>query len=257
MEERLTLQEKIIKEQFNLLREHIGDEVLVEHYEYGKLLSEVFKIQEVYDYMGISFDIMYMAFLGYNCAIKRILTLDGKVLYEAKGLPEPYGYYDKYQLVDIIRKVYGETQAQNEMDMLEKSEKQEAERKRREKEYIVQYQEEVLPQLLMVTKPLIIEELYEDWKSLCNKNSTSTYGIAIIKMTAEIMMAISQGMNINDALREFGKKYHSSGYSDSLVVTTISKYAIFGEEVKREWNSEYGMENVEGVVNPAIIHIKQ
>ena len=256
MEEKLTLQEKIIKTQFDILKEHVGEKVVVEHYENGCFDIDRHIIRDVTDYYGISFNDMYMAFIGYDCAIKRIL-LNGKVLYEAIGLPEPYGYYDDYELIEVIRKVFGPTQADKELKILEESKKKEEERKLKEQEYASKYQKEVLPQILLQTKPLIKEEMYEKWVELCNKNSNSYIGISVIKRTSEVLVYVNNGMSFEEAMNKVSREHGSSGYGDSLVAATICKYAIIGDEFKRYWNGLYGQEDANGVINPSIIHIKR
>ena len=253
MKDKLSLKEKIVQTQFELLKEHIGEEVIVERYEYGRFFVDKLVIKSVHDYDGIVFDKMYLTFLGQSAAIKRI-TIGNIVLYEAKGLPEPYETYDREDYIEITRTVFGEHEAMKLAESFKKSDEYFERRDQEENEYVTKFKNELLPALLIQSKPFIIEDKYEEWEKACGKVH-GYYGIAVVKMTIEVLVLLNSGKSLNEALDIVGKKYRSTGYSDSCVITNISKYAKSGREVKREWNSEYGDENIEGVINPAVIHI--
>ncbi len=253
MKDELSLKEKMIQKQFKVLKEHIGEQVCVERYEYGHFFVDYLTIESIHDYEGICFDRMYLTFLGQSAAIKRI-SIGNIVLYEAKGLPEPYETYEREDYIEITRTVFGEHEAMKLSDSFKKSDEYFEKKEQEEKDYVTKFKNELLPALLIQSKPFIIEEKYEEWEKLCSKVH-GYYGIAVVKMTIEVLVLLNSGKSLDEALDIVGKKYSSTGYSDSCIIDAISKYGKVGSQVKREWNGMQGDENTDGVINPAVIHI--
>jgi hypothetical protein len=257
MSEGLTLQEKIVQTQFELLREHIGERVLVEYYSNGRLHTEILTLKQVTDYTGIVFDCMYMPFIGYDCGIKRVTTLEGKELYAAQIYYEPHRCYDRYELIALVRRVFGPHEAKRREEVFFSEEKAEAEREKKEKEAVIKYQQEELPKILLESRKYILDDKYEEWKKLCITNSKSSYSISIIRMVYEALVLISEGKSFKEAIDFVDQKHNSSGYATGLVAATISEFAKVGEEFKKYWNGQFTQEEVDGTINPAIIHINR
>lgn len=136
--------------------------------------------------------------------------------------------------------------------------KEEVEEEKRELENIKRFQETEAQKLLDKTLSYVVDEQKENFQLMVKNNSGSMYGILIIKMTSELLIAIGNGMDFEEAIRTIAdQKYGASGYAMGVAANVISHCSTRGEEFRKYWNGLYGISREKGVVNPAILTISK
>lgn len=96
-----------------------------------------------------------------------------------------------------------------------------------------------------------LEKEYEDYV----KKNQDGYGNAVIVAGAKVGKALSEGKTCKEAHNEMYKN-DLTGFMAGCLASAISHFHSRGEEFKEFWNRQYGIKNAKGVVNPAIITIK-
>jgi len=104
---------------------------------------------------------------------------------------------------------------------------------------------------------LVREDRAELWKKYIAKNTQDPYSKAIVEGVYLVMKALSEGETPEMSLKST-KGLELTLFMTGNVAYAVSEFSNRGEEFAKYWNSLYlsESENAEGVVNPAIWHIK-
>ncbi len=87
---------------FESLRENIGKRVVADHVFNGVNMQEVGELRRVNDYSDVRVGSFNMPFIGYMCAVRKIETEDGQILYH-NTLIEPNYYLTRQEDIDEVR----------------------------------------------------------------------------------------------------------------------------------------------------------
>ena len=250
--------EERAREMFSKLKEHIGKEVTIKYWWYGKYFTDTTVLRKVFDFERIETDTGSMPFIGYGIAIVCIEDANGNTLY-AQPLFRPYDVRDSLKIIEAKRVLFGDEVADKALEEHKKYEERKKEYERKEQEDIKKFQESEAQELIDRTLPYVVEDQKEKFKMMVANNSGSMYGIIVVKMTSELLIAIGQGMDFEEAIRTIAdEKYGTSGYAMGVAANAISHCSARGEEFRKYWNRLHGISEEEpGVVNPAILTISK
>ena len=242
---------------FAKLKENIGKKVLVKRWEEGIYYENSGTLEYVTDFGRANVGCLSMPFIGHRCAIISIEDMNGQPLY-IQPLVEPYDVSDELEIIEIIRDLFGDEIADKKMEEYKEEERAMAEYERKEAEKISQFKESGSKEIIEKTLPYVVEAEKEGFIRMVNNNSDSCYGIAVVRMTAELIIAIGDGMDFDEAIDTIAvDKYGTSGFAMGWAANAISHCSARGEEFKKYWNGLHGIPDEEpGVVNPAIITIE-
>ncbi len=97
-----------------------------------------------------------------------------------------------------------------------------------------------------------LEKEYEEYV----KKNQDDYGNAIIIAGAQVGKSLSERKSCKEAHdKMYG--FDLTGFMAGSVAQAITYFHPRGEEFKKFWNKKFDVEDVEGVVNPAILTIKE
>ena len=97
--------------------------------------------------------------------------------------------------------------------------------------------------------------LEKEYEKYVKKNQDG-YGNAAVIAGAKVGKALSEGKTCKKAHDEmYGCDL--TGFLAGCVAQAISYFHLRGEEFRKWWNKSYGVEEGKGVVNPAIMTIKE
>ncbi len=248
---------EINQRMFNALRESIGKEVTVTYWHYGRLHVEKSILSSVTDFERVELKGMSIPFIGYGVAIVSIIDSKGIMLYGHLIQPK-YDVRDSLGIIEVKREFFGDEIADKELEEERKYEERRKEQERKDQERIIKFQTEEAAVLIEKTLPYIIESERENFKQMVANNNYNMYGILIVKMTSELLIAIGQGMEFEEAIKTIAEeKYGTSGFAMGVAANAISSCSPRGEEFRKYWNRLHGISDEEkGVVNPAILTIK-
>ena len=106
------------------------------------------------------------------------------------------------------------------------------------------------------------EEARKGWEDMAEKNSHDPYGrgiVAYARRWAKLMQVeISKGRKLEEIAQQ--SSYDAdldgiTGFMFGCAVGALSEFWIYGEQLRRWHNGEYGYSG-DGVVNPAVINVK-
>jgi hypothetical protein len=107
----------------------------------------------------------------------------------------------------------------------------------------------------ITTKP----GLEKEWNKTVNKNQDS-YGHAVVEMTVKLCKALDEDNSPEEAEEIAIKDSDITGFMAGCMAQWVSYFHPRGEEFRKHWNKKVGgvtgQENSEGVLNPALISIK-
>lgn len=109
----------------------------------------------------------------------------------------------------------------------------------------------------------ILKGKEKDWEDCQKANSSDPYSNGVIryaKRWAELMEEeIAKGSKLNEIAETTSHTADTEGITGFMygcAVSILSQVWEYGEELRVWHNSEYGVAESDGVVNPAIINIK-
>ena len=155
------------------------------------------------------------------------------------------------------RKIFGDEIADKCLEEYKLMQKEMEEYKKQEEREAADFKATGAKEIIEKTLPYVVEAEKEGFIRMVNNNSNSCYGIAVVRMTAELIIAIGDGMDFDEAIDTIAvDKYGTSGFAMGWAANAISHCSARGEEFRKYWNGLHGIPEEEpGVVNPAIITI--
>ncbi len=99
------------------------------------------------------------------------------------------------------------------------------------------------------------KELQKEYESYVSKNQDG-YGKACIDAGEAVMKLLDEGKTPKEA----EKGLHGNDLTGFMAGAAMHGVCYFherGEEMKKWWNGKYGVKDGKGVVNPAIVTIKE
>jgi len=232
------------------LKERIGKEVEVLYVLYGREFTAQGVLKDLDELSRIEIDGASIPFIGYGCAIIEVKTDKGEVIYENRSIRE-YDAREPEGIAEAMREKFGRETAASYLNGVKKANEDWEEKKKK----LNSNAEKKKPYLIKEGLELIKDKKkQEEWKRLVS-SSNGFYSIGIIEGAVNGMKKLSEGASLSQAeeAAENGQSVNSMSYCCSL----ISYYSRRGEEFRRYWNRQFGEENSEGVVNPAVLHISK
>ena len=241
------------KEMFSKLEEHIGEEVFMRYWTYGSYCVEFGVLSFFSDFGRIQVGCVNTPFVGYGTAVISVETEDGESLY-AQPLYEPFNERDAFKIIEVRRRIFGDRIADEELEKQKAIQRNIEESERKEQEVIAEFKATGAKEILEKTLPYVIDESKEGFIEMVNNNSDDTYGIAVVKMTSDLIIAIGNGMDFEEVINMADEKYGASGYAMGRAANIISHCSARGKEFRKYWNGSYeAPEDTDGTVNPAIL----
>ena len=241
------------KEMFSKLKEHMGEEVLMEYWTYGVYCAEYGTLSKLIDFERVQVGCVNTPFIGYGAAVISIFSKDGDILY-LQPLGKPYNERDPFKINEIIRGIFGDEIAKQAWERHQKVAKDMEERQRRAKETHEEFKATGAKEIIEKTSPYVVDELKEEFAKMVNNSGWDTYYIYVIKIVSDLLIAIGNGMNFEEAINTVKEKHGSIEDEIEKAVDTIANYSIRGKEFRKYWNGLYGVsDDTEGAANPAIL----
>jgi hypothetical protein len=100
------------------------------------------------------------------------------------------------------------------------------------------------------------KELKEEYDNYVKKNSEDGYSKAVVKAGEVVMKLLDEGKTPEEAEQGL-YNLDLTGFMAGAAIQAVCHFHERGEEMKTWWNRSYGVENGEGVVNPAIMTIEK
>ena len=240
---------------FAKLRENIGKSITITSWNNGMYSRTSGILYDVYDFKGI--DMGYgMPFVDNGFVIISIEVSWGETLY-VQPLSEPCYPKNELEIIEVERKIFGDEYADQKLKEYEEKLRLEEIANRREQEYVAKFKETKAKEIIEKTLPYVADEAKEEFIKIVNKDSNGYYGITVISLSSEMLIAIGNGMDFGEAIHTIaGEKYGISTFAMAWTAAIISKCSSRGEEFRKYWNKSNGISEEEpGVVNPAILVI--
>ena len=95
------------KKVMEVLRRHIGKKVTVEYVWYGQIKVKKGVLKKVTDFVNIETEGIGIPFIGYNCAIRRIIGESGETLYENPLIFSNYNLQEEEEIEGMIAATFG------------------------------------------------------------------------------------------------------------------------------------------------------
>ena len=244
------------KEMFDKLREHIGEDVSYTGWWYGVKQEETAELREVNDFANVLIGCSGIPFVGYGAAISSITSKDGEVLYSNPNIE--YGY-DRRADKDVFaskRLIFGDRIVDEEQTEKEKQDREWAEYKEKSDIEAKKAKYTLMKEGLTLVKP----ETAEEWLQFADNNSNDGYSVFVVKATISMMKKFEEGISFEDAEQQvYNEELGLSGFMAGATANALSHFAKQGEEYRKHWNKQYGIEDAEekGTVNPAVLTIKK
>lgn len=244
------------KEMFDKLREHIGEDVSYTGWWYGVKQEETDELREVNDFANVLIGCSGIPFVGYGAAISSITSKDGEVLYSNPNIE--YGY-DRRADKDVFaskRLIFGDRIVDEEQAEKEKQDREWAEYKEKSDIEAKKAKYTLMKEGLTLVKP----ETAEEWLQFADNNSNDGYSVFVVKATISMMKKFEEGISFEEAEQQvYNEELGLSGFMAGATANALSHFAKQGEEYRKYWNKQYGIEDAEekGTVNPAVLTIKK
>jgi len=241
------------KEVMERLKERIGERVTVVYVWYGVQYCEQGVLKAVNDFKNIEITSAGIPFVGYGCAIQKIIGKDGE-LYENPLIPSDYDVRDFEKIDKIVALSFGEEIAEEF-----RKKREEEEKAWRKKE--TQLNKEIKKKALLLIREgeaVVKPELKNEWNKFASRNTQDFYSGAVVEATVRIMKVLSEGRSPAEAeatVNEMGL----TGFQMGCVAQVVVYFHPRGEEFRQYWNrqflSEEEAKKAKGVVNPAVFTI--
>lgn len=244
------------KAMFDKLREHIGEDVSYTGWWYGVKQEETAELREVNDFTNVLIGCSGIPFVGYGAAISNITSKDGEILYSNPNIE--YGY-DRRADKDVFaskRLIFGDRIVDAEQAEKEKSDREWKEFQEKSDIEAKKAKYTLMKEGLTLVKP----ETAEEWLQFADNNSNDGYSVFVVKATISMMKKFEEGISFEEAEQQvYNEELGLSGFMAGATANALSHFAKQGEEYRKHWNKQYGVEDSEekGTVNPAILTIKK
>lgn len=108
----------------------------------------------------------------------------------------------------------------------------------------------------MKTLPLTTKDdkTAKDWQGSLKKNQDS-YGWGVMEVVSKLGAALDEGLPCDKAEAKAIKGSGITGYMAGAMAGMIAQLHPRGEEFNKYWNHQFGVEDSDGTVNPAIMTI--
>jgi len=237
---------------FENLKKHIGENVTCKAFWYGSPYDEQGELREVNYFGNVLVGCSGIPFVGYGSAITSIvLDETGEELYSNPYIE--YGY-DRRRSEDIEnskRMIFGNEVVNKQAARRIKRE----EASKRAKEQADLEAQKSKYKLMKDGLTLIKPETAEEWLEFVNVNTNDAYSACIVKATILMMKKFEAGISFEDAEKQvYNEELGLTGFMAGATANALSHFAKSGEEYRKHWNKQYGVEDAEkGTVNPAIL----
>lgn len=94
--------------------------------------------------------------------------------------------------------------------------------------------------------------LEKEWEEAVNKNK-DPYSRAVVGVTVSVCKLLDEGKSPAEAEKEGIKGFGITGFQAGCMAQWIVYFHPRGEEFRKYFNKQFGVENKKGVVNPAIL----
>lgn len=244
------------KAMFEKLKEHIGEEVSCTWWWYGVKHEEIAKLNEVNDFINVGIGYSGIPFVGCGAAISNITSKNGEILYFNPNIENGYDRRKDKDVFDSKRLIFGDKIVDAEEKEKEKSNREWAEYKEKSDAEAKKAKYILMKEGLTLVKP----ETVEEWLQFVDKNSNDGYSVFVVKATISMMKKLEEGISFEEAEQQvYNKELGLSGFMAGATANALSHFAKQGEEYRKYWNKQYGVEDTEekGTVNPAVLTIKK
>ena len=244
------------KAMFDKLREHIGENVSYTGWWYGAKQEETAELREVNDFTNVVIGCSGIPFVGYGAAISDITSKDGEVLYSNPNIECRYDRRTDEQIFESKRLIFGDRIVDEEKAAKEKSDKEWEEFKEKSDIEAKKAKYSLMKEGLTLVKP----ETAEEWLQFAANNRNDGYSVFVVKAVISMMKKLDAGVSFEDAEQQvYCDELGLSGFMAGGAASALSHFAKQGEEYRKHWNKQYGIEDPEekGTVNPAVLSIKK
>lgn len=242
------------KAMFDKLRKHIGENVSYTGWWYGVKQEETDELRYVNDFINVEIGCSGIPFVGYGAAISNIISKDGEVLYLNPYIEEGYDRRASEDIFASKRLIFGDRIVDEEIAKKEKEDKEWQEYK--EKSDIEAKKMKYI--LMKEGLSLVKSETAEEWLQFADNNTNDGYSVFIVKATISMMKKFEEGISFEEAEQKvYYEELGLSGFMAGATANALSHFAKKGEEYRKYWNKQYGVENSEGTVNPAVMTVKK
>lgn len=240
---------------FEALKKHIGQKVNYKAWWYGIPENGTDILKNVSYFSNIIIGGMSIPFIGYGSAISEIsLAETGEIIYSNPYIENGYDRRKYEDIENSKRKMFG-----NEIVDKQQSRriKAEAESEKAMKEANLEAQKlkyTLMKEGLTLVKP----ETAEEWLQFADNNSNDGYSVFIVKAVISMMKKLDAGISFEDAEQQvYCGELGLSGFMAGATANALSHFAKQGEEYRKHWNKQYGVEESKGTANPAILKINK
>lgn len=222
-------QENVCMDMFNKLKEHIGDRVYYELWDGGILKTGVCKLTGVWNFTGIKLDTIIFPFVGYSCAILKISSKDGEILYSNSYIEDCYNRRTPNSIFEAQRMIYGDKIVDNKEEKLKKN-----------KEDRKKVQEELRKVRLTYIEEgsnLVIPELKKEWKKFVDMTCDNYYSASVAETIISMIKKFNEGISFDEAEKQ---SYESlNEYLKNSTIKALIRFAPQGIEYKKYLDEKY------------------
>ena len=93
---------------------------------------------------------------------------------------------------------------------------------------------------------LVKPETAEEWLQFADNNSNDGYSVFVVKATISMMKKFEEGISFEEAEQQvYNEELGLSGFMAGATANALSHFAKQGEEYRKYWNKQYGIEDSE------------
>lgn len=242
---------------FENLKKHIGERISYKAWWYGVEQNETDTLRNVNYFSNIETEHSGIPFIGYGFAISSItLEETGEELYSNPYIEYGYDRRSPEDIEDSKRKFFGDVVVDKQRDRRLKAEEERNKAMERADLAAKKAKYTLMKEGLTLVKP----ETAEEWLQFADNNSNDGYSVFVVKATILMMKKFEEGISFEEAEQQvYNEELGLSGFMAGATANALSHFAKQGEEYRRYWNKQYGIEDSEekGTVNPAVLTIKK
>ena len=228
--------EKTVREMFKKIEEHRGENVFCEVWKNGVLTLEQDMLVDIDYFDNVELKKTILPFIGLGCAIAKISSLDGEVLFENPYLENYYNRCTFEGVVDAERKLYGDFIVNKRMERRIKLAGQEKKRQ-------VDDEEKVKKQKYTLMRDglhYIDEKLALEWLQYVDENANNKYNCTIIKKSVDGLQMLADGKSSEEVVKVCFNK--DNGLMNELTASILSHFSPKGEEFSTYMKDKYNVD---------------
>ncbi|MCI9434360.1 MAG: hypothetical protein HFI86_03660 [Bacilli bacterium] len=243
------------KRMFNKLKKHIGEEVSYVGWWYGVKQEEIGELKEVNDFSNVVIGCSGIPFVGYGAAISSIKSKDGETLYLNPAIEIGYDRRKNEDVFAAQRMIFGDRITDFKIAEKEKSEKEWNEFQEKSNAEAKKMKYVLMREGISLVKPETIEE----WLNFVDINTNDGYSACIVKAVISMIKKLDEGISFEEAEHKvYTEELGLTGFMAGAATSALSHFAKNGDEYRKEWNKQYGIDDDEkGTVNPAILTLNK